>query len=146
MSGRDIMEPLVALYETYTTGVQKLEQEKKPMAGWFGLPGGPKDDPCQRQFAADAEALFASLAAEGPDSAQARCALEYVLRAPQEHTQPLSVYWMLQAVQGMACPLVDLLTREDACALRGEFVRTYRPWQRLPAQKKLLTALEKAGK
>ena len=36
------------LYESYLEEVERLERERKPGAGYFGLKGGPADDPCHR--------------------------------------------------------------------------------------------------
>lgn len=140
------MRPLRALYEAYIARVGQLERDKKPGAGWFGLPGGTKDDPCHGQFAADAGALFATMAAQGPDSTQARQALEYVFRAPEEHRDDQSLYWMLQAVHGMTEPLAACLAPADAQTLWEAYGRQYRRWERLPAHKMALAALDRARK
>ncbi len=138
------MGPLTALYEAYIAKVEQLERDAKPGAGWFGLPGGPKNDSCHGQFAGQAQALIEDLAAQGPTSAQARQALEYIFRAPEEHKNDQSLYWMFQAVHGMTEPLIACLDRADAQALFISYAGQYRRWERLPAQKKALTALDKA--
>ena len=144
MSGGDFMEPLTALYEAYIAKAEQLARHAKPGAGWFGLPGGPKNDPCHEQFARDAEALFASMGARRPDSAQARQALEYIFRAPEENRNDQSLYWMMQAVHGFVGPLAACLSPEDARALREAYAGQYRRWERLPAHNKALAALEQA--
>ena len=140
------MRPLYALYEAYIASSAQAVRQAKPGAGWFGLPGGPKSDPCHEKFGADAGTLFAAMAAQGPDSAQARQALEYIFRAPEEHEDDQSVYWMLQAVHGMTEPLAACLGPEDAQALWEAYGRQYRRWERLPAHKKALAALDRARK
>ena len=144
MSGGDFMGPLTALYEAYIAKADQLAREAKPGAGWFGLPGGPKSDPCHEQFARDAQELFASMAAQRPASAQARQALEYIFRAPEENRNDQSLYWMMQAVHGYTPPLAACLSPEDARVLREAYAKQYRRWERLPAQKKALAALEQA--
>lgn len=135
-----------ALYEAYIARAEQLEREKKPGDGLLGLTSGPKDDPCHEQFASDLEALLKEMRAREPSSAEIREALAYVYRMPLDHREPLTVYWMLQAVHGMTADLAECLTAQDAQALREAYVRDYRRWERLPAQKKALAALDRARK
>ena len=138
--------PMRALYEGYIAKGEQLERDKKPGAGLLGLTRGPKDDPCHKQFLDDLQALLADAQAAEPDSEEVRQALAYIYRAPQEHAEPLSVYWMLQAAHGATLGLIGRLEPADARALRDDFAKMYRRWERLPAQKKVLEALEKAAK
>ena len=143
MSAKDDVR---ALIEAYVAEAERLEREKKPGDGLMGLTPGPKDDPCHDRFAADLERLLGELASQRLSSGEVREALSLIYRAPLEHPQPLTAYWMLKAVHGMTCELAALLTREDAQRLREAYVRDYRPWDRLPSQKQALAALEKARK
>ena len=143
MSRQDFAGPLRALYEAYIAKAEQLERDRKPGQGIFGIPGGPKDDPCHEQFAADVQALLDDMVSQRPTSAQAREALAYIYRAPREHREPQTVYWMLQAVHGLTVPLAALLDRADAKALRDEYVKMYRRWERLPAMNQALAALDR---
>lgn len=138
------MAAIQALYEAYIARAEQLERDRKPGDGLFGLSGGPKDDPCHDQFAADLEALLQEMLTQAPASADVREALAYMYRMPLEHRAPLTVYWMLQAVHGMTVELAGLLTAQDARALRDAYAKDYRRWERLPAQKKALAALDRA--
>lgn len=140
------MADIQALYEAYIAKAEQLERDKKPGDGLLGLTSGPKDDPCHEQFAADLEALLKEMRARRPSSEEIREALAYVYRMPLEHRQPLTVYWMLQAVHGMTVDLAELLAAQDAQALRDAYARDYRRWERLPAQRKALAALDRARK
>lgn len=140
------MADIRALYEAYIAKAEQLERDKKPGDGLFGLTSGPKDDPCHDRFAAQLEALFREMRARSPSSAEVREMLAYVYRMPLEHREPLTVYWMLQAVHGMTADLAELLTAQDAQVLRDAYVKDYRRWERLPAQKKALAALDRARK
>lgn len=140
------MADIQALYEAYIAKAEQLERDKKPGDGLLGLTSGPKDDPCHEQFAADLEALLKEMRARRPSSEEIREALAYVYRMPLEHRQPLTVYWMLQAVHGMTADLAELLAAQDAQALRDAYARDYRRWERLPAQRKALAALDRARK
>lgn len=146
MSGRDLVAPVRELYEAYAAEAERLERERKPGQGIFGLPGGPKDHPCHEQFGLRLEALLARIAAQEPSSDELRPMLEYIYRAPREHRSPQTVYWMFQAVHGLTAALAEKLDPADARALQDEYAKTYRRWERLPAQKKVLAALERARK
>ena len=135
-----------ALYDAYIAKAEQLERDKKPGDGLFGLSSGPKDHPCHEQFADDLQALLADIAAEAPASGEVREMLSYIYTAPLDHKWPLTVYWMLQAVHGLTVDLAALLAPQDAKALRDDYAKAYRRWERLPAQTKALDALEKACK
>ena len=72
--------------------------------------------------------------------------LAYIYRAPSEHREPLTAYWMLQAVHGLTVPLIGFLDPSDARTLGEEYAGTYRRRDRFPAQKKALAALKKAAR
>lgn len=139
------MAAIQRLYEAYIARAEQLERDRKPGDGLLGMSGGPKDDPCHDQFAAELERLVKDMAAQGPSSGEVRETLAYIYRAPLEHREPLTVYWMLQAVHGFTVELITLLSAEDARILRDDYAQSYRRWERLPVQKKALSALEKAA-
>ena len=143
MSG---IESVRALYEAYIAKTEQLERDRKPGDGLFGLGNDPGDDPCHDQFAAELEALLGPIHAREPSSGEAREILAYIYRAPMEHTEPKTAYWMLKAVHGMTVELAGRLTGPDAKALREAYVKDYPRWDRLPAQKQALAALDKARK
>ena len=140
------MTAIQALYEAYIAKAKQLERDRKPGDGLLGMTSGPKDDPCHKQFAADLEQLLQEMQASGPSSIEVKEALSYIYRAPLEHREPLTAYWMLQAVHGMTVELAGLLAAQDAQELRDAYVKDYRRWERLPAQQKALAALERARK
>lgn len=139
-------EAVRELWEAYIAETERLEREKKPGAGIFGLTPGPKDDPCHEQFLLQARTLLEEMQSAAPPSGEVRRTLEYIYQAPLDHPTPLTAYWSLQAVHGMTAPLAALLDREDARTLRDWYTKQYRRWERLPVQKEALAALEKAAK
>ena len=145
MDGTAFLRPIQALYEAYIEKARQLERDKKLGDGWMGLKPGPKDDPCHGQFAQDLEQALAELLAAEPSSAGTYEVLAYVYRAPKALSAPLTATWMFQAVHGLTEPLISRLDRADARALRDEYKRLYRRWDRLPTQKQTLDALEKAA-
>ncbi len=134
------------LYESYLEEVERLERERKPGAGYFGLKGGPADDPCHDRFAAALRGLYDELAAQGPDSGLVRQLMEYACTAPLAAREPRAAWWMLLAVQSLTQPLVALLSPADARALSELYEKSYRRSERMPAQIKLIKALKAAAK
>ena len=130
------------LYEDYIGTVERLERDRKPGEGLLGLKGGPADHPCHEQFAADLAAAVRGFAARGPAPAEAAETLSYMFRVPLEHPEPRSAYWMLIAVQGLALELTEYLTPADAGLLAEEYGRAFPRRERLPVQKKVLSALK----
>ena len=140
-------EQVRSLWEAYIAETERLERDKKPGAGILGLTPGPKDDPCHDRFLFQAQALLGRMAEAAPPSDEVRETLEYIYRAPQNHHEPLTAYWSLQAIHGATAPLAALLSPADARALGDEYRKMYRRWERLPAMKEALTALDRvAGK
>ena len=140
------MDAIRALYEAYIAQVERLERDRKPGDGLLGLGSAPKDDPCHDRFATELEALLKEMRAQWPAPDVVRDVLTYVYRAPSEHREPQSLYWMLRAVHGLTVELVPLLLPTDAKELRDAYAKEYRRWDRFPAQKRVLAALEKAGR
>ncbi len=146
MTGTELLRPVQELYEAYMAETAQLERDKKLGDGYMGLKPGPKDAPCHGQFAKDLERLLGELLATEPDPAGTRALLEYIYRAPQTLRAPETARWMFQAVHGLTVPLIGRLAPADARALREEYVKRYKRWDRLPAQKKALAALDRACK
>lgn len=137
------IEDIKALYGEYLLQAAKLESERKVGDGLFGMGTKPSDDPCHDEFAKKLEALIGEFASADPTSAEVREVLSYIYNMPAEHREPLSSYWMLNAVQGLTLELTDKLSPEDAAALCKEFSKLYKRWERLPVQQKIYSALKK---
>lgn len=142
MSETDRLE---SLYQAYIQEGTALERNRKPLQGILGLGNRPSDDPCHGRFAQSLEGLLADFQQEGISPETTRQVLEAMYQAPQEHPHPVSVYWMLVAVQTLSLPLIPRLRPSDAAALRSVYLQAYpHRWNRLPAQNKVLRALEAA--
>ena len=134
------------LYESYLKEVELLELNRKPGAGYFGMKGGPADDPCHDRFAERLRALYEELTAQGLDSTAARELMAYACTAPLGGDVPRTAYWMLIAVQSLTQPLIAPLRSADAAALVELYEKSFRRNERMPAQIKLIKALKAAAK
>ena len=67
-------------------------------------------------------------------------------RAPLDHPEPKSAYWMLVAVQGLTKELIPGLDRDDAAALAGSYEADWPRHTRLPVQDTLLKLLKKTAR
>lgn len=136
------LEEVRRVYEMYLGRMEELQRKRKPAEGLFGVGGGPAADPCQEEFPRQLEAVLKALERTEPASPEARQVLEYLYQAPLPYRQAdQTVYWMLTAVHGLSLDLISRLTPEDAGGLWEGYRQNYPRWERLPAQKKVLAAL-----
>ena len=134
------------LYEAYLSEVEQLELNRKPGAGYFGMKGGPADDPCHDRFAETLRAFYEEVAAQEPESAAARQLMAFACTAPIAYPRPRTAYWMLIAVQGLTRALLGFLDAQDAAALAALYEKSFRRSERLPVQIALIKALRAAAK
>lgn len=140
------IDSLQALYDGYLKDAIQVEKNRKPGEGIFGIGKRPSDDPCHDRFTENLKKFLEDFRASKPESAEVREALRYIYRAPKEHPEPKTAYWLLIAVQSLTPELISLLNGEDAAALAKEYTGIYKRWERLPIQKQILDALKKASK
>ena len=132
------------LYQTYLEEVERVEQERRPGEGLFGIGNKPSDDPCHERFAAGLETLLKDFEAQEPDSAQACAVLRYIYRAQLVNREPISAYWMLNAVHGLTLSLIGRLNAEDAAALREQYASDIPRREMLPVQKQVFSKLKQS--
>ena len=136
---------LQALYQTYLEDAERVERERKPSEGLFGIGKKPSDAPCHERFAVELEALLKEFEAQSPDSAQTRDVLSYIYRVPSECRETLSAYWMLNAVHGFTLSLIGRLNAEDAAALRAQYAADIPRREMLPVQKQVFSKLKQSA-
>lgn len=137
-----MLEKIQALYREYEEEYRRLERTQKLGAGMFGLGGGPRDDPCHERFARDLERLLQEEPAPGPE--QAKDVLEFIWFAPAGQTERRdAVSWMQIAVHSLTPPLITRLDPAAAAGLLKRYEAAYPRQERLPAQKKVISALRK---
>ena len=136
---------LRALYESYLDEAETVEKNRKLGAGWFGMKGGPADDPCHDRFAVDLREYFTELSGSGAPSEVVRDEIAFVFTAPLRYREPRAAYWMLIAVQSLTQELIGLLTPSDAGELAALYEKSFRRHERMPSQIKLIRALKAAA-
>ena len=139
------MQKLSTLYENYLDEALKVELARKPGEGIFGIGKKPSDDPCHDRFTENLKKLLEDFRAAAPESGEVRDVLRYLYRAPKEHPEPKTAYWLLIAVQSLTKELIPLLSVEDAAVLAKEYTGLYKRWELLPIQKQILDTLKKAS-
>lgn len=134
------------LYTEYLTQVYQLEQNRGMGDGLLGMGKGPADDPCHDRFAELLEAELQAFSAHIPSPEEVRSVLEYIYRIPLEHRKLRTAYWMLLAVHGLTLSLIDQLSSSAAEELWFWYGKEYPRWDRLPVQKRVLSALNRVRK
>lgn len=143
---RNGLSAIKALYDEYISEVEQLERRKKPADGLLGFGKKIADDPCHDRFSERLGKMLEDYAAEKPDTSDIREVLEFIYSIQTEHKDPVSVYWLLNAVHGFTAELVGMLSREDASALYEFYEKKCPRSERFPVQKKILNALKSAAK
>lgn len=139
------MNEIEELYRCYLEKVNKLESERRPADGLFGIGKSPADDPCHDQFAEELETMLNRFTAQSPEHGEIMKVLAFIYRMPQEHREPVSAYWMMNAVHGLTMKLIGMLARDEAEQIMKEYINAYPKAMRLPVQKKVCIALEEAA-
>ena len=134
-----------ALYQAYLEDAERVERERKPGEGLFGIGKKPSDDLCHERFAAELESLLKELEAQAADSARVRAVLQYIYRAPLKNREPISAYWMLNAVHGLTLSLIGRLNAEDAAVLRTQYAADISQREMLPVQKQVFSKLKQSA-
>ena len=142
-----MLEEVISVYEAYLDEFHRLEQNRRPMEGAFGIGNGPQSYPCHEKFAQDLDRTLRDLSAQTPSSEQVSQVLRYIYcTAPVRWESETTVYWMMVAVQGLTGRLIERLDASSAKALCGEYRHLYPRYQRLPVQNRIFSALQNQTK
>ncbi len=129
------------MVSVYLKDALEAEKNRKLGEGLFGFGKKPGDEPFHGRFLEDAAKILSS---DIPPEERVALLAE-VFRVPSPDA-PKAAYWGLLAVHGAALPLIPGLEVEEARKLAASYAADYPRWKRLPAQDKVLKALEKAAK
>ena len=130
------------LYDRFIGTVEDLEKKRNITDGLFGFGRKPSDDPCHDRFAEDLKKLLERQDQEGFEPGEAAAVLEYIFFIPERHKEPVSIYWMLLAVQSLSENLIRHLSKAEASSLESRYEEQYPRRDRLPPQKRILKALK----
>ena len=130
-------------FADYRQDIEDFEHKSKPTDGLFGFGRSLQNDACNDRFDKHVEQAVTDLVSAGPSPEDAERAIRMIL-SQDTRAWPLAAQWMLRAVERHCIPLTPFLTPAAAATLQKEYAGRYRPWDRLPAQKQLLQALNKA--
>ncbi len=144
----DSLTQLKGLYGEYLRDMERLAAEHYNLRGAFGRifggsAAGPGADSCNDRFYEGVSELTRSLADEGAPPEEIAEVIGCMIRSPGESLCGQSALLMLQAAQGLALPLVPMLTAADAKALLTEHEAMLEGQTPLPVQKQLTSALRK---
>lgn len=141
----ELLAELEQAFADYRTEVEACEKKSKPMDGLFGLGHSVKDDACHGRFDDRVSKAVGAICAAQPAPDDAASALRVLLARRDAETWPPSAQWMLRAAERHGLPLIPSLSAGDADALFKAYADRYKPWDRLPVQRKVFRALKEAA-
>ena len=139
------MEQLKQRYEKYVQDAIVIRKNAGPLAGIFGMGGGPQNDPAHVVFYEDVQKWVAAFLETDPEEAACFEAARFILCASEEMGQKDS-YWMMYAAHGLARELLPRLSAEHCGWLMEYYDAHYPKKERLPVQKEVYKLLQKGAK
>lgn len=136
-----LLESVMTLYTDYLEETTHLIEKYRPGDGLFGMTAGPKSDACHERFITALEQLLSPC--DLVPSQEASDVLQFIYSIPTKHRNPNYVYWTLMAVHALTLPVIEQLSPEDAEAVQQKFETLIPKNERLPAQKKVVSALKR---
>ena len=140
-----VPESISAAYAAYLEGMGSAARSRRPVDGLLGLGRDSSTDRCQEEFVSALTAAVERVASGG-EPGEARGAAEFMLTFALGHRDAGAAYWMLLASHVLALPLIELLSPPEARSLLEAYEAGYPRRDRLPAQKKVISALKKCAK
>lgn len=146
MERTPIIGQIVDIYDEYVAAVKKYKSEQKLTDGLMGF--GTKEDslPCHNDFIQKLSNKINIITQSSPTNTEAAEVLRLIYEAPLNNTKYQTAYWMMMAAHSLTEGLLPLISDEQAAELSGWYAEVYPPYDRLPAQKKILKALQSRGK
>ena len=141
-----IPQEIRTIYEDYLSDVIHLEATRKPTDGLMGF--GTKEDsfPCHDDFVKKLSNELNVIVQSGSTQEEADEVLRFIYEAPINNKKYQSAYWMMMAVHSLTEGLFPLISDEQAAELAKWYAEIYPPYDRLPAQIKILKTLQSRGK
>ena len=111
----------------------------------FGFRGARGKEPGYEEFYSEIKSAIAAVCAEKPDTETADGIVEVIFNARNLYADEEVQEVKFIAVEGTALELIPFMSGEKAAAICGYYSSLYPKHRRLPVQKQLVKALEKAA-
>ena len=137
---------IVSIYDEYVAAVKKYKSELKFTDGLMGF--GTKEDsfPCHDDFVKKLSNELNVIVQSGSTQEEADEVLRFIYEAPLNNKKYQSAYWMMLAAHSLTECIFPLISYEQAGELARWYAGIYPPYDRLPAQIKILKTLQNRGK
>ena len=133
---------LKKLYQDYQEALESVYKEAQPLAGAFGIPGGPQSHPCSLQFYEAVGQWSETFLLGQPETAQIMEATDFILVAASKHRNEV-VYWFFLVTQAHAKCLINKLQQEQCAVILQDYRNQYPPKEWLPINKEIEQLLRK---
>ncbi len=130
------------IYAEYVAAVKKIRSKRKFTDGLMGFGAREDSFPCHNEFIDKLEDELNKIASSTPAQTEVADVLRYVYEAPLNNKDCQSAYWMMMAAHSLTECLFHLISDEQALELAKWYAEAYPKRERLPAQDKVLKALQ----
>ena len=141
----ELFAALESAFEVYARELEAGEKKQRVTDGLFGFGHSLKDDACHDRLDERLEHTVKEIRDAGPSPEEAERAVRLLLKPREKEFPQQSAGWMLRAAERHALELIPFMDAEAANRMLGEYSARYRPWDRLPAQKQVISMLKQTS-
>ena len=131
-------------YDQYAEKVDALWKGTNPLSRAFDVGSTPKNHPCHMEYYEEMNRWINDFITSAPDYPELLSVTHWFLKAAAakegHNGEPA---WILFAAQGLAKPLIPMLSPEDRAELQSAYDNLYPKRSRLPVQKEIYRLLKK---
>lgn len=138
----EYLTALEQAFRDYRQEIENYEKKRKPTDGLLGFGHSLQDEACHEKLDERVEKIVAEICQLRPESEDAERAVKLLLAREDMPAWPLAAQYMLRALERHCLPLIPFLSSEAAAVFLKRYAAAYKPWDRLPAQKKVFKALK----
>ena len=142
----ELFTGLETAYTDYAKELEAGEKKQRVTDGLFGFGHSLKDDACHDRLDERLERIVKEIRDAGPSPKEAERAVRMLLKPREKDFPQQSAGWMLRAAERHALELIPFLDASAAEAILEEYSAWYRPWDRLPAQKRVISMLKQVSR
>ncbi len=133
---------LAQAFQDYRRDAVEEEKKRDVTEGLLGFGRRAGDSPAQDRFDARVEEIVGGATTSLPTPAEAEGIVRQLLLRDPSEAWPAAAQWMLIAAQRHCLPLIPMLSPAQAGDILKAYEARYAPWERLPAQKRVIRALK----